>query len=182
MRKIVKSIAITVMLMNFISPVSAAETVASGVNITSYTCRLILGMFTGYIPRTHKTTQYGANTYWSTWNIYKNDDGTYSIGKGGRYIRAGNNNDEVNTQTYIGSWERFTLEENNESYYIKTWRNTYLRCDGDQKDLKQVSSKEDAARWYFSQRVNFSSAAKSLRTSRSASSGEPPLLQQDEKL
>ncbi|CAM2007788.1 fascin domain-containing protein [Acanthopleuribacter pedis] len=132
------------------------QTNISDVNITSYEYQTIFGVFTNYTIKTFPYDQsYGADNFWTKWDIRYNADNSVSFHVGGYYVSA-TQSGGVGTATSIGTSEKFWLEEGNQgTFYIKNSEGLYLTCQGSGfKAVKLTSQKTNTERWYFFQPKN----------------------------
>ena len=101
-------------------------------------------------------TSFGGPTFWISWTLLKQDDGTYAFQTanggiltaiGGGYPGAGFRTDTETDQ--IGNFEKFTLVDNGDfTAYIKTHAGTYLTVTLDQH-ATTVANVHEATKWRF---------------------------------
>lgn len=105
---------------------------------------------TGFIL-TSFYTEYEIDNMWRRFTVTKTTSGhyTFDIGKNA-YISAGNDNDDVTVENCAGPRSLFTLEVEGDHFYIKSWRNTYLKANpGNESKIVQTATKDSSCRWYF---------------------------------
>lgn len=130
-----------------------AQTNISDVNICSYQYQTIFGVFTNYTIKTFPYDEsYGADNFWTKWDIRYNSDNSVSFHVGGYYLSADIANG-VGTATSIGDAETFWLEEAAQgTFRIKTYEGYYLSCkNGNFAAVQQTTNAGDSERWYFFQ-------------------------------
>ncbi len=135
------------------SMVSAATTVLDNVNIINEKEKNAIILLTGNDPETFPYDQaYGLTNYWTKWDVILNDDDTYSFHLNGKYLTA-DSNDGIGVASSIGTNEKFFLETGNGSFYLRTWRHTYVGAGGSGwKDLVQSYERTSNEEWLFYER------------------------------
>lgn len=133
--------------------VQAQTVLVNDTNISSFNNKTIIGIFTANTIRSYPYEEaYGANDYWNKWDVLQNSDYTFSFRIGSDYYLTANADGSFGVARSIGAKEKFGLEEENATYYIKTWTGAYVGCTGSGwGNLEQVDRKTDNERWYFFQ-------------------------------
>lgn len=140
-------------LFVFSTNLIAATEVLSNVNIVNEKEKNAIILLTGNDPETFPYDQaYGLTNYWTKWDVILNDDNTYSFHLNGKYLSA-NDSDGIDVASSIGTKEKFVLESGNGSYYLRTWRFTYVGASGSGwKDLVQSYERTSNEEWLFFER------------------------------
>ncbi|CAM2069804.1 hypothetical protein SCOR_30795 [Sulfidibacter corallicola] len=132
-------------------PLSAQELErVNNVNISSRMSKNILIQLDDDTVQTFPyDQQYGPESYWTRWSLIRNADETHSFQLDGKYLGV-DANGNVRLTTAKTSYEKFYLEKEDKSYFIKSWRGSYLSCTGSGwADVAESWNKSLAAEWYF---------------------------------
>ncbi|CAM2011254.1 fascin domain-containing protein [Acanthopleuribacter pedis] len=135
------------------SLLQAQTTVLNDVNIINEYEKNAIILLTNNDPETFPYDQaYGLTNYWTKWDVLLNADNTYSFRLNNKYLSA-NADGGVNVANSIGTNEKFFLESGNGTYYIRTWRHTYLGANGSGwKDVIQSWERTSNEEWLFNER------------------------------
>lgn len=135
--------------------VHAGEVIVDNVNLSNFSSQNNMAAFAGNPDPQLKVFPYdevyGADYFWSKWDIVRNDDNTFAFRVGASDYLSADEDGGFSLASSVGTNESFALMESDlDSYLIKTWRGTYLSASGNGwANTTQLDTATDDSRWYF---------------------------------